>query len=76
MCGTSGTVAAVTQVHCLCYVNCCLAVDQERLRVSSSCVDIRRLIKFHVLFGRISLECYRLLKEGLGTFASSYETVC
>jgi len=43
---------------------------------SSSQINIRTLIKFHVLLGRISLECYSFLKEGLGTHASSYETVC
>jgi hypothetical protein len=30
-------------------------------------MDIRALIEFHVLLGRSSPECYKLLKEGLGT---------
>ena len=28
--GISGTIAAVTKVHYLCNVSCCLAMDQER----------------------------------------------
>jgi hypothetical protein len=38
-------------------------------------MGIRTLKKFRVLLGRSALECYKLLKEGLGTHASSYETV-
>ena len=39
-------------------------------------VDVRTLIKFHVLVGKSALECYKSLKEGLGIRASSRETVC
>lgn len=34
------------------------------------------LIQFHVLFGKSALECCKLLKEGLGTHAPLYQTVC
>jgi hypothetical protein len=61
MCGTSGTIAAVTKVHCLCDVSCCLAMSQERY----SRMNMRTLAKFHVLLGKSTLECYKLLKEGL-----------
>ena len=32
-------------------------------------------MKLHVLLGKSALECYKLLKEGLGTHSASYETV-
>jgi len=32
MYGASGTIAAVTEVHFLCDVSCCLTVDQEATR--------------------------------------------
>jgi len=51
-------------------------MDQERLHGSFSWMDVRTLIKFHVLLGKSALECYKSLKEGLGTRAPSYETVC
>ena len=73
---TSGYIATVTEVHCLCDVRCYLAVDQERLHGSFSWMDVRTLIRFHVLFGKSALECYKSLKEGLWTHAASYETVC
>jgi hypothetical protein len=72
----SGYIAAVTEVHCLCDVRWCLAMDQERLHGSFSWMDVRTLIKFHVLLGKSALECYKSLKEGLGTCADTYETVC
>ena len=34
------------------------------------------IIKFHVLLGKSALECYKSLKEGLGTHSPSHETVC
>lgn len=34
MCGTSGIIAAVTEVPCFYDVRCCLAVDRERLQGS------------------------------------------
>ena len=71
----SGYIAAVTEVHCLCDVRCYLAMDQERLHGSFSWMDVRTLIKFHVLLGKSALECYKSLKEGLRTRAPSYETV-
>ena len=75
MCGASGITAAVTKVHCLCDVYCCLAMDQERLQGSFPWRDNKRtLIKFNVLLGKSALECYKL-KEGLGTHVPSYETV-
>ena len=61
--------------RCTVFVICCLAVDQERLQGSSSQMDLRTLIKFHVLLGKSAIECYKSLKESLGTHASSYETV-
>jgi hypothetical protein len=33
------------------------------------------LTKFNVLLGKSSLECYKMLKEGLWSHAASYETV-
>jgi len=63
MCGTSGTTAAVTKVHCLCAVSCSLAMDQERLQGRFSWMDMRTLLKFHVLLGKSALECYKLLEE-------------
>jgi hypothetical protein len=36
VCGANGSIGAVTKVHCLCDVICCLAVDQERLQGSFS----------------------------------------
>jgi len=64
MCGISGTTAAVIKVHCLCDVSCCLAKDQERLQGRFSRMDVRTLLKFHVLLGKSAVECYKLLKEG------------
>jgi transposase len=37
---------------------------------------VRTVIKLNVLLGKSALECYKSLKEGLGTHAASYETVC
>jgi hypothetical protein len=48
-------------------------MDQERLHGNFSWTDLRTLIKFHVLLGKSAVEC---LKEGLGTHAALYETVC
>jgi hypothetical protein len=39
-------------------------------------MDVRTFIKFHMLLGKRTLKCYKSLKEGLGTLAPSYETVC
>jgi hypothetical protein len=36
LCGVSVSIGAVTKVHCLCDVICCLTVDQERLQGSLS----------------------------------------
>lgn len=63
----SGSVAAVTKVHCVCDVICCLAVDQEGLYGSFLWMEMRTLLKFHVLLVKIALECYRSWKDGLGT---------
>jgi len=41
VCCTSGTIAAVTKVHCLYDVSCCLVIDGERLQGSLSWTDIR-----------------------------------
>ena len=67
VCGTSCITAAVTNVHCLCDVSWCLAMVQERLQRSFSQMGMRTLIKFHVLLGKTALECYKSLKESLGT---------
>jgi hypothetical protein len=75
VCGASGSSAAITQVHCLCDVSCCLAMDRERLQENLLRMDMRTVIKFNVLFGKSALGCYKLLKEGLETHAPSYETV-
>jgi len=49
-------------------------MDQERLQGSFSSTDIRTLIKLHVLWGKsVPTD---LLKEGLGTHAPLYNTVC
>jgi len=39
-------------------------------------MDVRTFIKFHILLGKRSLKCYKSLKVGLGTLATSHETVC
>jgi hypothetical protein len=59
VCVVSGIVAAVTKVHCFCDVICCLAMDQERLEGSFLLMEVRRLLKFHVLLVKSALECYR-----------------
>ena len=74
VCGTNITVAAVTKVHCLYNVRCCLAVDPESLQRCFSWMDLRTLIKFHVLLGKSALAYYKS-KESLGPHAPSYETV-
>jgi hypothetical protein len=75
VCGANGSIAAVTNVHCLCDASCCLAMDWEKLQGSFSWTDVRTLIKFNVLLGKSDLECYMSLKEGLGTHTPSYETL-
>jgi len=74
VCGTNGTIAAVTKVHCPCDVRCCLAVDWESLQRCFSWMDLGTLIKFHVLLGKSALTYYKS-KESLGTHAPSNETV-
>jgi len=74
VCGARGTIATVTKVHCLCDVSCSTAVDQERLQGSFSRTDMRTLITFHVLWGKSALR--EQSKEGFGTHAPSYKTVC
>ena len=56
MYGTSGTaaVAVVTKLHYLCDISCCLVMDMERLRGSSSSTDVTS-IKFHILLGESSV---------------------
>jgi hypothetical protein len=51
-------------------------MDRERLQENFSRTDVRTVIKFNVLLGKSALECYKSLKEGSGTHAPSYETVC
>jgi len=74
VCGARGTIATVAKAHCLCDVSCSIAVDQERLQGSFSRTDMRTLIKFHVLWGKSAPR--EESKEGLGTHAPSYKTVC
>ena len=75
-CGNSGTTAAITKVHCLCDVSCCLAMDRETLQGSFSQTDVRTLIKFHVvLLVKGALVCYESLNEGLWTPAPSHKAV-
>lgn len=76
MCGASETIAAITEVQCLCDITYCLAMDRERLQGSFMQRDVRTLIKFRVLLGKSAVESYKSLKEGLGTQAPSYKTVC
>jgi len=38
-------------------------------------MDIRILIKFHVVLGKSTLECYMSLRECLGTYTPSYQAV-
>lgn len=59
MCGTSCSTAAD--------VSWCLAMVRETLQGSFSQTDMRILIKVHVLLGKTALECYKSLKEALGT---------
>jgi hypothetical protein len=70
--GANDTTAAVTKVHCLRGVSHCLAIGWEKLQASH---DMRILTKFHVLLGKSAVECYKSLKETLGTHAPSYDTV-
>ena len=49
ICGANYTIAAVTKVHCLCDVICCLAMDWERLQGSFSWSYMKTSRKFHVL---------------------------
>jgi transposase len=51
-------------------------MDRERLQENFLRMDVRTVIKFNVLLGKSAVECYKSLKEGLGTHAPSYETVC
>jgi hypothetical protein len=75
VCGYSGTVAVVTVVHWLYDVSSCLAVDGKRLQGSFSRTDVRTLIKFLLLLGKIALKCCKVLKKGIGTRDPSYEIV-
>jgi len=75
VCSSTGTIAAVTEVHVLYDVICCLTVDQGTLQGSFWQMDMRTLIKFPVLLGNSALKCYKSLKEVLGTHAPSYGTV-
>ena len=61
--------------RCTVFVICSLAVDPDRLQGSSSQMEMRTLIKFHVSLGKSTLECYESFQERLGPHASSYETV-
>lgn len=36
---------------------------------------VRKVIKFQKLLGKMPYKCNNLLKKGLGTHASSYETI-
>jgi hypothetical protein len=76
MCGASGVIAAVTRACCPCDISCCLTVDREKLQGSFSQINVTILIKFHVFLGKSMLGYYKLLKEGLGTHAPSYDAVC
>jgi len=71
MCGTSGTTAAVTRVHCLCDVTCYLATDRKRLQGIFSWTDVTIVVTFNVFLEKSAGECYKLLKEGLGAYAPS-----
>jgi hypothetical protein len=53
MCGANGTIAAVTEVHCLFDVSCHLSVDQETLQGSFLWTGIRMLIIFHILLDKL-----------------------
>jgi hypothetical protein len=60
MCGASGSIAAVTKVHCLCDISCCLAMDRERLQGSFSWMET--LIKFSVLLGKSTLRVLQVIE--------------
>ena len=75
MCGTSGFIGAVTEVHVLYDVICFLAVDQGTLQGSFWQMDMRTLIKFPVLLGNGALKSYKSWKGVLGTHGPSYRTV-
>jgi len=53
MCDVSVTIAAVTKERCPCDISCCLAMDQERLQGGFLQTDVRTLIKFHVVLGKV-----------------------
>jgi hypothetical protein len=50
-------------------------MDREKLQGSFSQMDVRTLLKFHVLLGKNALEFYKSLNEGLGTKAPSCKAV-
>jgi hypothetical protein len=60
-----GTITAITKVHCLCDVICCLAMDREGLQASLLCTDVRTLIKFHVVLDKSALRVLPVLKGKL-----------
>jgi len=63
---TSGTIATVMKVHCVCDVS----TDSNglgKITRSFSQTDMRTLIQFHILLGKSDLECYKLLNKGLET---------
>jgi len=73
VCGASGTVAAVTKVHCLCDLLFSFGSGKTtRKFLMDGCENF-----FWGVGGgcKSALECYQSLKEGLGPHASSYETV-
>jgi hypothetical protein len=45
--------------RCIVIVICCLAVNWEILQGSLPWMDVRTLIKYHVLLGKSALECYQ-----------------
>jgi transposase len=50
-------------------------MDGEGLQASFLRMDVRTLIKCHVVLGKSALECYMSMKESLGTHTPSYEAV-
>jgi hypothetical protein len=53
VCGVLVALLLLSMVQCLCDVSYCLAIYWEKLQGSFLQMDMRTLIKFHVLLGKV-----------------------
>jgi hypothetical protein len=67
VCGPSGTIAAVTKTRCL-----LISVAAITRFLTDVCQSLK---KFCVLLHKRGVDCYKSLKECVGTLASSYDAV-